>query len=71
MAVQLTTRCFQPANSYIPIHKHHEELTDGKACDEFKNVSLPMILLNFVVMITSTLKVLSLLRVFKNIGNLV
>ena len=59
-------RYFQPANWYIPIQKHHEKLTDGKACDEYKNVSLPMILLNFVVIITSTLKVLSMLRVFKN-----
>lgn len=59
-------RSVRPYETYIPVKGCEDE---GDAHGHSENFA--MIMVNFLVMIFSTLKVLSLLRMFNQVGNLV
>lgn len=60
--LQVAIRMVQPGTNFVPSLDANEDHNLGQFL---------MIMLNFMVMIFSTLKVLSLLRMFKEVGNMV
>lgn len=63
--IQLIMRSVRPYETYIPVNSCDQDGANGHS------ENFAMIMINFLVMIFSTLKVLSLLRMFNQVGNLV